>query len=223
MNKSLMLPLFATILISSLLLASGETTKESSVNSSDKEITARMVIDDFDDGNVSTSPEWWVFDKVLLSFDEVKGYGESTLFVKGKTNNWYVGGIGTYLAKSASEYNTLCISIFGQGEGSGKIKIQLYDDDNNTTQLEQDEKWEPIADDRFEYEIDVNWLGWKDLRLPISSFKDTNNGIGDDKYNPGIENGSGGLLHFQMIFNTALQSGKIDMKVDNIKLIQLNK
>jgi len=222
MKKSLFISLFATFLAFSFLLASGESTDSKNDSNQQTDITARMVIDDFDDGNISASPEWWVFDKVLLSFDEVKGYGESTLIVNGKTSNWYVGGLGTYLAKDASEYNTVCISIFGEGENSGKVKIQLYDDDNGTTQLEQDEKWEPTADDRFEYEVDVNWLGWKDLQIPVSSFKDTNPGVGDDIYNPNIEDGSGGLLHFQLIFNSAYETGKINLKIDNIKLIKKN-
>lgn len=222
MKNSLITYLLIMLFSFTLVSASGESTNDKKEANRETGVTARMVIDDFDDGNVSASPEWWVFDKVILSFDEVKGYGESTLFVKGKTSNWYVGGLGTYLAKDAAEYNYVAISVFGEGENSGKIKIQLYDDDNNTTQLEQDEKWEPTADDRFEYEVDVNWLGWKDLEIPVSSFKDTNTGIGDDTYNPNIDNGSGGLLHFQLIFNSPYESGEIDMKIDNIKMIKKN-
>ena len=217
-------PLFIPITVLmcfSFLLAMGNSATAASSDSS--EIVSRLIIDDFEDGNITASPEWWTFDKALLSFSSYKGYGESSLVVKGKATNWYVGGMGNFVGRDVSEYNTFAISVYGNGAKSGTIEVQLYDDDNNTGVLEQDDNWDPTHDDRFVYKINVDWKGWKDIEIPISSFEDTNKGIGNDKYDPIVAKGSSGLLHFQLIFNATSQLGSVNLNIDNVKLIKKTK
>ena len=189
-------------------------------------------VDNFEDGNIAEAPAWWTFgnseqkpvattewDKDPLS----KYLGKFALKITGEAKDWYVGGMGTYLGVDASAFNYVKIYVCGTGPDSGKLTVQLYDDDNGNYVLEQDvdKNYEPLNDDRFEYSINVNWKGWKPFLIPISSFKDTNPKVGDNIWNPDHKNGSGGLLHMQFIFLANTKTGSIDMAVDNIKLMSI--
>lgn len=189
-------------------------------------------IDNFEDGNITEAPAWWTFgnsDQTVVETDLwakdplIKYLGKYALQVKGSTKEWYIGGMGTYVAADASSYTHVKLYVCGNGNDSGKLTVQLYDDDNGNATLEQDVKnnYEPLFDDKFEYSMNVNWKGWKVLLIPLSAFKDTNKTVGDNIFNPDHLKGSGGLLHFQFIFLSNTKVGDTDIAIDNIRLMNL--
>ncbi len=192
-----------------------------------------LLIDDFEDGTIEEAPAWWTFGAIEASVVDVpdvktdklaKLCGNKVLKIAGETDAWYIGGMGTYVGKEAAKLTHIKMMVYGNGPKSGRLTIQLYDDDNGNTELEQDveKNYEPIYDDRFEYTMDIDWRGWKVVLIPISKFKDTNPKVGDNIWNPNNENGSIGVLHFQFIFMANNKKGNFHAFIDNIKLISLN-
>jgi hypothetical protein len=154
------------------------------------------MIDDFEDNDYSSNPEWWSFDSVKpkvvgnsdyqsgdpVSLSEIRKY---SLNLTGTCSDWYCGGIGTYLARKGvdlSKYNTFQMDIYGNGPGSGTVKVEMNDDDNGNWQIEQDPKknYANMYDDKFVYNVTVDWKGWKRVMIPLADFSDENPGVGDD-------------------------------------------
>jgi len=193
-----------------------------------------FLIDNFESGSLKSPREWWTFDiekaqiasnKELKAGDEkvASQVGNYSLLLSGMAKNWYAGGCGTYLAKEKqdlSKYNYLSLDIYGNGPGSGTLKIELLDDDNNNWQVEQDpaKNYAPVYDDKFVYEVKVDWTGWKRVLIPIADFSDENPLIGDDIWNPYQLGGSGGLLQMQFICLASTDKGKVNYNVDNVML-----
>ena len=173
-----------------------------------------FLIDNFNDGNFAKNPEWWTFGQVSLSMKDGK------LQAEGSTTNWYVGGVGTYLASKEVDYSkakTLEMDVTGNGPNSGTIKIELYDDDNGNWQVEQDSKnFRPVYDDIFVYKLKVDWSGSKHVSIPLADFKDSNPAVGDDIWNPEKSNSSGGLLQMQIIIVAPNKTGKAKISIDNV-------
>ena len=131
-----------------------------------------LIIDDFEDGNYTTNPEWWKFDNVspnvVDNADYQKGdptslgkIGNYSLNITGSASEWYAGGLGTYIARQGvdySGYNALVLDVYGNGAGSGTIKIELNDDDNGTWDIETDpnSNFENLYDDKFSYSLIVD-------------------------------------------------------------------
>ena len=187
---------------------------------------AVQVVDDYEDGDFSASPEWWKFDRLLLSVgnnnvSEYKGLGKKSLVLEGSTVNSYIGGLGVYLGLDASEFKGLVFTIFGNGEDSGTLKIELYDDDNGNWVVDTapGKGYAPSADDLYVTRIPVNWTGWRVVKVPFTEFEDENPGVGDDKFNPSQLKTSGGLLQMQIIASSSRKAvGKIDCRIDSISL-----
>lgn len=226
MKKRDMFVLTMVLLVSvPLILGSGGPAPEQP-----KSEAFPALIDNFEDGDIVKDPAWWKFDNAVLKVDKSYKYkggdtavegatGEYILKIDGSTSAWYVGGFGAYIAKDASGYNSISMDIYGTGKGSGKVKLELFDDDNNNMQIEQNPKtYAPLKDDKYEYEIDVNWTGWKRIKVPFRSFKEVNSGVGDDTWNPNMLNGSGGLLHIQVIIVAAEETGTVNLGIDNVEL-----
>lgn len=192
------------------------------------------LFDTFEDGNYSTSPEWWKFDNIALHVVDNSDYpegdpnslsniGNYSISITGTCTDWYCGGLGVYTAKKGmdmSKYNTFMMDVYGNGPGSGTVKIELNDDDNGNWVPEQDPKknFANMYDDKWIYNLTVDWRGWKRVQIPIADFVDENPGIGDDIWNPSQEGGSGGLIQMQLIFIGAKRAGSIRMNLDNIGL-----
>jgi hypothetical protein len=193
------------------------------------------MIDDFEDSDYSSNPEWWKFDNInpkvvsndeyqngdQISLSEVKKF---SLNSTGSCSDWYCGGIGTYLARKGvdlSKYNAFAMDVYGNGPGSGTIKVELNDDDNGNWQIEQDPKkaFANLYDDKFSYNITIDWRGWKRVVVPIADFTDENPGVGDDIWNPNQEGGSGGLVQLQMVFIGPKRAGNIKFNIDNVMLM----
>lgn len=191
-----------------------------------------LLVDDFESGSLRAPREWWTFDiqkaeienNKTLREGEEKVLGEAgnySLGLEGTASNWYAGGCGTYLAKEnqdLSKYNFLRLDIYGNGPGSGTLKSELYDDDNNNWQPEQDpsNNYVPVYDDKLVYDLSIDWEGWKRVYIPIADFADDNSGVGDDIWNPQQSGGSGGLLQLQFICIGGSDVGSINYNVDNI-------
>ncbi|MDD5593249.1 MAG: hypothetical protein PHG97_00730 [Candidatus Margulisbacteria bacterium] len=193
-----------------------------------------LLIDDFESGSIKSPREWWTFDlqkaepvsnKELKSGDEkvASAVGNYSLLLTGMAKNWYSGGVGTYLAKEnqdLSKYTNFQMDVFGNGPGSGTAKIELVDDDNSNWTVEQDpaKNYALTKDDKFVYEVKVDWDGWKRVSIPLADFVDDNPGVGDDVWNPQQTNGSGGLLQVQFICIAATDKGKVNFNLDNVSL-----
>lgn len=192
------------------------------------------MIDDFESGSLRSPREWWTFDiqtakpvsnQALTAGDKevADQVGNYSLQLKGDAANWYAGGCGTYIAKEKQDlsgYNSCQIDIYGNGPGSGTLKIELFDDDNKNWQVEQDpsQAYAPIYDDKLVYDIRVDWKGWRREIIALDDFVDDNSGVGDDVWNPQQEGGSGGFLQIQFICIAPKGDGSVNYNVDNISL-----
>lgn len=197
--------------------------------------SGEFLIENFESGSLRSPREWWTFDiktaepesnSSLTSGekDAASQVGKYSLKLKGDSTNWYAGGCGTYLAKEnqdLSKYNTFRVDVYGNGPGSGTVKIELYDDDNGNWQAEQDpsKSYAPIYDDKYVHDIMVDWLGWKRISVPFDDFVDDNPTVGDNIWNPAQNGASGGLLQLQMICIAPKEKGEINFSVDNIILV----
>lgn len=193
-----------------------------------------FLIDDFESGSLKSPRDWWTFelekaetasnaDLKLGDETVVASVGNYSLHLLGTAKSWYAGGCGTYLAKEGldlSKYNTFQMDVYGNGPGSGTIKIELIDDDNNNWQVEQDpaKNYAPVYDDKFVYEVRVDWSGWQRVTVPLADFVDDNPLVGDDIWNPQQTNNSGGLLQMQTICLATAEKGKVNYNPDNIML-----
>ena len=187
------------------------------------------LIDNFENNTDLMNPEWWVFDRVTRTVVKnpvmrpgdptAKSCGKYSLNIRGKANNWYCGGIGTYVGTDASSFTGLELSIFGNGTGNGKLKIELYDDDKGSWETKYDKDWMPLKDDIWAFEQNVDWRGWKRVYLPFSGFVLTNPKKGDGKMNFDQVNGSGGLLQIQMIALASSADGEVNLNIDNAALV----
>ncbi|MBI5399930.1 hypothetical protein HZB07_04915 [Candidatus Saganbacteria bacterium] len=196
---------------------------------------AGLLIDDFEGGTFNVNPLWWVFDGVspevvsTANFREgapevIRDTSKYSLLIKGKARgNWYAGGMGVYIAKPGqdlSAYRNLQLDVYGFGPGFGRIKVELFDDDNGNWNMEQHtlEASAPLYDDRFVSDILVDWVGWKRVIIPFSDFKDDNPKVGDNIWNPEQTNRSGGWLQMQFIGLASEASGALQYAVDNVRL-----
>jgi hypothetical protein len=203
-------------------------------HSGNSSLPSVYMIDDFEDGDYTANPEWWKFDNITAKVVDNKDYQDGdpaslseikkfSLNIEGNCKDWYCGGVGTYLARKGSDlskYNYYQMDVYGNGPGSGTIKVELNDDDNGNWQIEQDPKkaYANMYDDKFVYNIIVDWRGWKRVSIPISDFTDDNPGVGDDIWNPEQTGGSGGLIQMQMVFIGPKKSGNINFNIDNVSL-----
>lgn len=220
--KKLFLSLIVFAMFSGLVLAFASPPSSPKSSQPGKTQTNQLLIDDFEDGTISDDPEWWVFDSVNTQAVRKPAKGAYALSLKGKAGNWYVGGLGTYLAKGEqdlSQYSFIELDIYSSSQENGIFKIEFYDDDNGNWQIEQDPRkaYAPIYDDRFAYEQNINWTGWKHIKIPFSSFVDNNPEAGDNIWNPQQLGESGGFLQMQFITVAASKTGSIDFIIDDIK------
>lgn len=191
-----------------------------------------LVIDSFDDmsfkSDISKKAAWYTFGNSSQKIDDVNSTvqnnysthaGKKYLNIKGNTTNWFVGGIGKEIKKDITAYTDIKLMIYGNGKKSGKLMIELYDDDNNNDKTEMDSNFYALKDDKWAFELPIDWKGWRVITIPLSDFKDQNPDAGDNTFNPVRANGSAGLLSFQFIFLTQDKSGEIKFGIDEIKLI----
>lgn len=184
-------------------------------------------VDNFEDGNLNKDPEWFTFDNLIPTvvlnenFKDgdagvLAGAGLYSLNLKGTAKDWYVGGLGFMLGIDGSGYDSFDIDVYGNGENSGTLKIELYDDDNGNADIEVDKSYTPLYDDLYSSELKIDWKGWKHVSIPLSQFKVL--GGGNKVWDPNLKNGSGALVKVQLISVATTQTGSVDYNVDNLQL-----
>lgn len=211
--------IFSLILIAFLLSAFASSPPEKKI------FNEALIIEEFEDGDYNKNPEWWSFDGIILTIIKHPAKDRYSLSIKGKATNWYIGGIGTYIAKGdqdLSKYAYIVMDVYGYGKNSGQIKIEFYDDDNQNWQIEHDPEkgYAPLYDDKFLYGLRVDWSGWKRVVIPIVDFVDQNPEVGDNVWNPQQIKGSGGLLQMQFIVLASNKKGEANFIIDDIKLLR---
>lgn len=238
---TVLIALFALIATSGLVYAMGgpspekkaETKVEQTKGADKPAVMAEKIfpIDNFESGSLKAPRDWWVFDVKaeivstdLLKAGEKLDVGSKSLALSGAATSFYVGGLGTYLAKEGqdlSKYNAIQVDIYGSGTDSGSLKLELYDDDNGNWQIEQDKtrNFAPLYDDKWGYEVKIDWAGWKRVTIPMENFVDENPSVGDDIWNPQQNNNSGGSLQLQLISIATKSKGKVAFDLDNIALL----
>jgi hypothetical protein len=184
------------------------------------------LVDNFESGRAD---RWYKFGNVRMSVTQnpsaegqdiiADSGGEFALKLKGGATDWYVGGVGTNLEMDASPFTRLQLDVCGSGTG-GKLRLELFDDDNNNKVLEQDpaQDWKPLKDDKWTVEVPIFGPGVTRYSIPFSAFKLDNPGSGDGIWNPDTKNGSGGLLKMQIILLADKQKGEVEAGIDNIIL-----
>ena len=180
-----------------------------------------LVIDKLSSGDISRSDKWWKFDRLTITDITNKETKEKYILLGGKAQNWYVGGMGTYIGKDAAEAKAISVKILGTGKNSGKIKLELVEDDAGSPDVEQDDKFIPIKDDKFTTrEININWTGWKTVTIPVSDLILANQGNGDGEWNPSTEKDHYGLLSVQVIVVASSANGDINFGMKDLELIK---
>lgn len=179
-----------------------------------------LTLEDFSSGQLGVN--WWRFGNLQerIVVPDAAEVGPKVLMLDGVAAGWYVGGRGMYIGKDASTYQGLELWLFGNGVDSGKITIQLFEDDNGNAQVEQDHQYKSTHDDQFDYEIKVDWHGWKKVQIPFTAFKDVNPGIGNDQWDPFMLGGSAGLVQVQFIFVAASEKGAVHSGLGTIRLVK---
>jgi hypothetical protein len=186
------------------------------------------LIDDFEGAKLD---KWYKFGNVTLQIEEnlsseagtldtvAQSCGSYFLKLKGRSDNWYGGGVGADLNVDASNFLRFQLDTYGSGSG-GKIKVEVFDDDNGNSILEQDpaRDWLPTKDDKWVTEVSVLGKGFTRTSIPFTAFKLENPGFGDGIWNPDLKTSSGGLLKIQMVLLTGKKEGSVEVGVDNILL-----
>jgi hypothetical protein len=109
--------------------------------------------------------------------------------------------------------------VYGSGTG-GRIRVELFDDDNGNYSLEQDpsRNWLATKDDKWVAEVPILQPGFTRISIPFTAFKLDNPGSGDGIWNPDHQAGSGGLLKVQLVLLTDQATGEVEAGIDNILL-----
>jgi len=182
-----------------------------------------IVLDNFEDANITEAPKWWSFDRVKLNVVKSTDQkcGKYRLMVDGVAQGWYAGGFGMTLAQPVDQHSHLQLDVYGTGPQSGKLKIELADDDNQNDKIEQNRfmNYMFMKDDKFVYELPITWQGWKTVAIPFASFKDDNPKIGSNQWDPNGEGGSGGLINISFIVIGASETGAATFGLDNLEIL----
>lgn len=185
-----------------------------------KSYVTMVFVDDFEDGELKT-PNWWTFGNLALGFDyntPVHGValGTKSVAVRGLT-----GGFGTYRPMDLASFGGVRLVLWGSGEHSGHLQIQLFDDDNGNYVVELYQNSPKIAsrDDMWIHTLKVDWDGWREVILPFSFFHDGNPGIGDGIWNPYKAKGSGGFLQIQLILFPSQVNKPVNVKLDSLSFV----
>lgn len=187
-----------------------------------------FLIDNFESGKAD---KWYHFGNIITSVERnpsleagvqdtiADSCGDYSFKLAGRAGHWYAGGAGADLYAEASQFSRFQMDLYG-GQTGGKIRVELFDDDNANYSLEQDpgRNWLATKDDKWVAEISILQKGFTRISIPFSAFKLENPGCGDGAWNPDHKNGSGGLLKAQFVLLTDKETGEVTANIDNILL-----
>jgi hypothetical protein len=227
-NLMICLALVGTLFIFNSVFAADQAKKpadqaETQISEKNKTIPESVVlmIDKCNSGDLGRSEKWWKFDRIKITDVVSKDAKDKYIMVGGKAENWYVGGIGTYVGKDAATATMISLKVLGTGRNSGKIKVEVVEDDIGSPDVEQDDKFIPVKDDKFtSKEININWTGWRTITIPVSELVLLNPGNGDGEWNPSTENDHYGLLSFQIIVVANSAQGETNFGLKDIALVK---
>jgi hypothetical protein len=227
-NLSICLCLVGAFLVFNPTFAADQVKKpvggtEAQVSEKNKAIPEPVVlmIDKCNSGDLAKSEKWWKFDRIKLTDVASKDAKDRYVMVGGKAENWYVGGIGTYVGKDASGATMISMKVLGTGRNSGKIKVEVVEDDIGSPDVEQDDKFIPVKDDKFtSKEVNINWTGWRTITIPVSELILVNPGNGDGEWNPSVENDHYGLLSMQIIVVASSAEGEASFGLKDIAMVK---
>lgn len=177
-----------------------------------------VVIDDFESARC---PKWWTFG--FLPFErgssEPGAHADHVLVARGPAPGAYGHGRGLFLERDLGGRKRLLMLVRGDGPGSGRIKIELCEDDNGNWEIEKRPPlYVPLFDDRFVHELNVDWRGWREVEIPLALFRDDNPGGGNGVFDPARDLTSGGLLELQLLFAPSGAYGDdVRLAIDHIR------
>jgi hypothetical protein len=179
---------------------------------------ADILIDDFES---EECPPWWTFGglaETRVPFESNAGHPAGYyLQVRGEASP-AAAGRGLYLQRDIADRRHLVVDVRGYGPDSGRIKIELDDDDNGNWEIEKSLRtFMPLYDDRFSHQLTVDWHGWRRVTVPVEAFRDDNPAVGDNVFNPIRDLGSGGLLEMQLLFASSGNGTPIRIDLDNLR------
>lgn len=160
----------------------------------------------------------WTFGALTVGRQKQGDAASYSLSVIGDAGALAGHGFGLYLTQEIGPRRTLELDVRGYGARSGRIKIELAEDDNGNWDIEKDPAlFVPLYDDRFVFELPVDWTGWRHIRIPLALFRDDNPGRGNDQLDPSRDLTSGGLLELQLLFSPlGVGSTFVQLDVDNL-------
>ena len=217
----MIIKLFFALLFLSLPLLAGPSD-------SNTEVSPKVyILDDFEDSNMNSNPEWWGFGGLQLSIvnnsldDKITNpfLEQYSIRFTGFADAWYVGGTGTYMTIDGSRYTAMKAVIKGNGKDSGTVLIELFDDDNGNKIVERDPRnpTRIMYDDKVIYNLKIDWDGWRVVIIPLDQFVDDNPSVGDDIWNPSKTGNSGGFVQMQLLGISSSAKGLIQFDIDSIK------
>lgn len=128
-----------------------------------------VVIADFEGG--PACPPWWGFGAAAARLGP-RQEGGTALWVHSDPGG--SSGVGLYVIPQLGIQRTFQLDVFGGGQRSGRLKIELLEDDSGDWEIQKGAGSHlPEVDDRFMLELTVDWHGWRTLALPASSFRTT--------------------------------------------------
>jgi hypothetical protein len=176
---------------------------------------ANLTIDDGE--GPEGCPGWWTFGDVQLrraAAEDPTRHGTRVLAVRGRARGAFAHGMGVFLERDAAAFRTLEMDVGGYGPASGRIKIELGDDDDGNWEIQKDPRtFRPLRDDLYVFELRVDWNGWRRVSIPLRRFVDSNPGVGNDVFDPARDLTSGGLLELQLLFAPA-SPGEDAIRID---------
>ncbi|MFC1478036.1 Ig-like domain-containing protein [Candidatus Margulisiibacteriota bacterium] len=156
------------------------------------------VVDYFEDGNLSTDPEWWT-DGVTVNTVDSTAEGSYGMQVSGTANAWYIGGAGTTYTQDVSDFNYISLFVKNDTEWASRMVIGLKETDG----------------DEWAYTTDVNRSDWTEINIPVSAFT-YNGGDGDRVY--AVTNN---IEQFTLNLNaTTVNNEIIGYSVDKVRFMQ---
>lgn len=181
---------------------------------------AVWVVDDFES---ERCPRWWTFGFLPFTRAPADEGAQDTfiLEIRGSAPGSYAHGRGLFLARDLGDRRQLAMLVRGEGPGSGRIKIELSEDDNGNWEIEkQPPRYVPLYDDRFVHELSVDWRGWREVVIPLSVFRLDNPGAGNGVLDPARDLTSGGLLELQLLFApTGAYGDEVRLGLDHLRFI----
>ena len=184
-----------------------------------------FIIDNFEDKNLTKQPKWWAFGDLDVYIKEndrtqLVGLEQFSMVLKGRRRSpKIVGGVGTFFGVDMRPYDAIKLPIKGYGKHSGIIMLELYDDDSNDWEItpHPEDPSRVVYDDKFVYNIVVDWEGWRVVIVSLDSFKDANPLFGDNIWNPYHTGTSGGLLQLQLLLFATDDKKNPMIMIDTIK------